>query len=171
MKRHSSLTSAAFSLVSPAGLSFSSFSSEVSFNLSTASGGRMRESEHACLWKSTGSAPGCSCHGNSIEYSIFFFFFSSLIVPLHTGVTEKQRWTKQQGRKMRGPKMRRLERQNDQGWTEPTEQIRNDKREGISWCGTATQNKCQAAPRLVSGGGAAHRDGGAVWSRDAGRCC
>lgn len=58
--------------------SFSSFSSEVSFNLSKASGGRTRERErereHACLWKSTGSAPRCSCHGNSMEYSSFFFF-------------------------------------------------------------------------------------------------
>lgn len=41
MKRYSSLTSAASSLVPP--VSFSSFSLGVSFNLSEASGGRMRD--------------------------------------------------------------------------------------------------------------------------------
>lgn len=59
--------------------------------------------EHACLWKSTGSAPQCSCHGNMVEYS-FFFFFLNLIASLLRGVTEKQRGTPSKERRTRGQK-------------------------------------------------------------------
>lgn len=66
--------------------------------------------EHACLWKRTGSAPRCSCHGNSIEY-LFFHTRPSLF----RGVSEKQKDELKQRGEMRGQNMRQPERQRDQG--------------------------------------------------------
>lgn len=66
------------------------------------------KTKYKCLWKSTGSAPWCSCYGNSLEYS----FFSALFLSSKEKETER---TSDQGEMTQGQKMRKPEKQRDKG--------------------------------------------------------
>lgn len=116
------------------------------------------ESKCACLWQSTGSAPWCSCHGNSTEYSFFFLSFLHIRSSLSSKAWKRNRETNRTRRDDERPKDE--VGQKDRGIEdEHKKKIRNEKREEIGWCGITAQRKCQTvSPPVEEQSTAAHRD-------------
>lgn len=140
--------------------SFSSFSSELCFNLSKARGEREGGRTHVCgILAKLGDAVAMVTAWSTL----FLFFFAHPIISLVSGVTREQ---KDKSHKEGRWEAKRWSGQKDRRIKDKRGKIRNDKTEEISWCGIATQRKCQAASPLVSCVGAAHRD----WQEGRKRC-